>query len=296
MTQGAMQLKKNGFVVLRPHLGMRLSADTMEGIKICFEHHMEQPNVKDNRGHNRCSINNLELLKEDCWMNFLNDLMDRQLGVTEVIEKAGNCISMTLYTVGGDAVGPGATVSSATKTHIDYPGTEWGRVPGGIAVSIAVDRIGVGQAPLIVLDKYSVERTLFAEPGDIIIRDVNLVHRGSLPAPTMQRTRCLPCVALGTTTAMIDGNWKPQRFMSREQWRPLPVGTRAILEHCCYRPPAGERTYPMNPLGDEIGETGIADCNQGMPLLECIDAGYDPGEGARMHAEFMEGHGDDSDV
>ena len=84
--------------------------------------------------------------------------------------------------------------------------------------------------------------------------------------------------------------------MSEVIWSDTDPACGRAISPVTDHPSAGERTYPMNPLGDEIGETDIADSNQGMTLLECIDAGYDPVEGARMHAEFMEGHGDDSDV
>ena len=130
--------------------------------------------------------------------------------------------------LGGDVVGAFAPHSTATQWHTDWSTPS----PAVVAVSIFVHAVGPDNAPLYLLSNHSgAECMMTGDIGQMIVRDVNTIHRGSINA--IDIPRCLPAIRFITTQALRLG-YKPDAFVPSHVFLRFPfrLAKRAHFLEC----------------------------------------------------------------
>jgi len=197
----------------------------------------------------RFSMNDRGNFFAEPWKAVMKQLLDPQHPFVHVIEEI--CAEFDpskkrfyLHMLGGDTVCPGGP---GQTYHSDWWGWEGGYdIPSNLACSIYTSQHHPEQACLEIVPKsWCREAPQIDSPiasntkavsvcpakGSILIRDVNVWHRGS--ANMTADTRVLPAFLLLHREHLTNWNWRPHKFISDNQFAehyPEPY----MQERMCY--------------------------------------------------------------
>jgi hypothetical protein len=181
-----------------------------------------------NRGQNRFCVNSYWNIDAPAFWSVLCELLEN-LSVFDkfMCRRFGEAWWLDSQ-LGGDVVGAFAPHSTATQWHTDWSTPS----PAVVAVSIFVHAVAPDNAPLHMLSNHSgAECMMTGDIGQMIVRDVNTIHRGSINA--IDIPRCLPAIRFITTQA-LRLLYKPDAFVPSHVFNRFPprLAKRAHFLEC----------------------------------------------------------------
>ena len=180
--------------------------------------HMQQ-NDKD-----RTSINSRHLLGLAPWRNlFLHVVSDSIVG--QVMQKLFGD-AWWFDRMGGEVVAPHARFDEKSCS----PHSDWRNVPKAVvAVSIYVhDTVDEDRAPLVLYSKATNHKVVCTgQRGTVIIRDVDVIHRGSVNHT--RDLKAVPCLRFFLPNALRQ-EYYPARFLTYDQALQLSHNDTDIME------------------------------------------------------------------
>ena len=171
--------------------------------------------------------------------------------------------------LGGDVVGAFAPHSTATQWHTDWSTPS----PAVVAVSIFVHAVGPDNAPLYMLSNHSgAECMMTGDIGQMIVRDVNTIHRGSIN--TIVIPRCLPAIRFITAQALRLG-YKPDAFVPSHVFLrfPLRLARRAHFLQCVNAADAPQEGADTNLIGQFGVEGNTKDLSRSSTVVWLTNTG-----------------------
>ena len=181
-----------------------------------------------NRGQNRFCVNDRCNIEAPAFWSVLLELLENPSVFDAFMCRRFGDAWWLDSKLGGDVVGAFAPHSTATQWHTDWSTPS----PAVVAVSIFVHAVGPDNAPLYMLSNHSgAECMMTGDIGQMIVRDVNTIHRGSINA--IDIPRCLPAIRFITTQALRLG-YKPDAFVPSHVFLRFPfrLAKRAHFLEC----------------------------------------------------------------
>ena len=213
VTRGAVQLKQSGFLVLEVSC-VGIPDNTLTDLSKSMTEWALDLRIRENRGIGRTCLNPMSerLLQERAWWQTVCHIGDPENIIMKIMLLATNSQAMFLAPIGGDTVEPGAPATSrATRIHSDWTQYSY-NIPGFLGVSVATTDVGLNDAPMYVYMKIGESLPIMLNRGDVLIRDITLLHRGSayevsnaMPANETSIPRSLACFRFFNIEAVMSG-------------------------------------------------------------------------------------------
>ena len=181
--------------------------------------HMQQ-NDKD-----RTSINSRHLLDQPPWRALFLHVVSGDSIVGQVMEELFGD-AWWFDRMGGEVVAPHARFDENSCS----PHSDWRNVPKAVvAVSVYVhDTVDVDRAPLVLYSKDTNHKVVCTgQRGMVIIRDVDVIHRGSVNHS--RDLKAVPCLRFFLPNALRQ-EYYPSRFLTYDQALELANNDTYIME------------------------------------------------------------------
>ena len=221
VTTAVQEYRKHGFCILPAGTVPRnVCGDALKFSAIQEGRWHMQRDDKD-----RTSINSRHLLDLPPWRALFLHVVSGESVVGQVMDELFGD-AWWFDRLGGEVVAPHARFDAKSCS----PHSDWRNVPNAVvAVSVYVhDTVDVDRAPLVLYSKFhNCKVVCTGQRGMVIIRDVDVIHRGSVNHS--RDLKAVPCLRFFLPAALRQ-EYYPSRFLTYDQALELANNNIDILE------------------------------------------------------------------
>ena len=173
----------------------------------------------------RTSINSRHLLNSPPWRALFKHVVSADSVVGQVMHSLFGQ-AWWFDRMGGEVVAPCARFDERSCS----PHSDWRNVPNAVvAVSIYVhDTVDVDRAPLVLYSNHNNCKVVCTgQRGTVIIRDVDVIHRGSVNHS--RDLKAVPCIRFFLPNA-VRQEYEPSRFLTYDQALELSNNDAEVME------------------------------------------------------------------